>query len=244
MALRPDGRVVAGLAPRGKREASRRNLPNAESYSLLASPDGRLDALQFVAAHRRAPARAEVEISVEMTGLNFKDLLVALARNTGGNGAPLGGECAGVVARVGEGVLDLQPGDRVVALAEGAFSRYLTVPRAICARIPDGVRLEDAVCLPANFVTATLALQKVGRVMSGDTVLIHAAAGGTGSAAVQVARRLGASVVATGRPWKWAYVNRLGVVRVASSRDATFGSAVRATPRYPRPHLLFHSLSG
>ncbi len=145
-----------------------------------------------------------------------------------GDAGPLGGECAGVVARVGANVTTVAPGDAVMALVTGAFSRFVTVDVRMLARVPSGLSIEQAATVPAVFLTAWYALHDLGKLKRGERILIHAAAGGVGMAAVQVAHWIGAEVLATASPSKWDVVRALGVKHVASSRDLSFVAALRA----------------
>src|SRR5690606_37821216 len=144
----------------------------------------------------RAPGRGEVEIEVRTTGLNFRDVLNALGMYPGDAG-PLGSECAGVVTAVGEGVDALRVGDAVVALAGNSFSSYVIAPAGTVVRKPAGLSFSAAATIPITFLTATYGLHHLARLQPGERVLIHAAAGGVGMAAVQLARRAGAEIYAT-----------------------------------------------
>ena len=167
-----------------------------------------------------------MEIEVRAAGLNFRDVLVALGvvEQDHGGSLVLGGECAGVVTAVGPGVIGLAVGDAVVAVAPWSFARVVVAPAAFVVPIPAGLAFEDAATLPLAFMTALYALEHVGRLAAGERVLIHAAAGGVGLAAVQLAQRCGAEVIATaGSPRKRAVLAARGVRHVFDSR-----------PRYAR----------
>jgi acyl transferase domain-containing protein/NADPH:quinone reductase-like Zn-dependent oxidoreductase/acyl carrier protein len=195
-------------------------VPDAPSWQLEKSSTGELSALRLSPRERRAPGAGEVELEVTATGLNFRDVMSALGVYPGDAGA-LGYECAGVVSRVGEGA-PFAVGDRVMAELTGGFSRYATVDARFVAPIPAGVADAVAAGIPLAFLTALYALQDLAGVGPGDKVLVHAAAGGVGTAAVQVARWLGAEVYGTASPSKWELVRAAGVVDVASSRDLQF----------------------
>jgi len=110
----------------------------------------------------------------------------------------VGYQCAGVVREVGDLVDDLSPGDRVVTVGtEGSHAGLRATGRAFCWPIPDGVSTEDAACVPVPFGTADDCLFEFGRLQAGETALIHAGASGVGIAAIQLAKRSGARVLAT-----------------------------------------------
>jgi NADPH:quinone reductase-like Zn-dependent oxidoreductase/pyruvate/2-oxoglutarate dehydrogenase complex dihydrolipoamide acyltransferase (E2) component len=140
----------------------------------------------------------------------------------------LGTECAGMVTRVGAAVQTVRVGDRVMAVAQGAFSRFVTVDARMAARVPDGLALEQAATVPAVFLTAWYALHDLAKLKRGERILVHSAAGGVGMAAIQLAHWIGAEVLATASPSKWDAVRSLGVKHVANSRDVSFVPPFRA----------------
>ena len=220
--------------------AGRRYVPRWERVSPTAEPEGnyRLETigepafenLRLAAAERRPPGPTEVEIDVHACGLNFRDVLGALGMYPGDAG-PLGNECAGLVTALGEDVHHLAVGDRVMALARGAMRRFVTVDSRLVVRVPDNeppLSLEVAATLPVAFLTAWYALHELAALRPGERIVVHAAAGGVGMAAVQIARWMGATVLGTASPSKWAVVRSLGVEHVASSRDPSFLPAFRS----------------
>ncbi|MGH7272151.1 MAG: zinc-binding dehydrogenase, partial [Polyangiaceae bacterium] len=198
----------------------------AGDYRLATKHPGTIDGIGPVASERRAPGPGEVEIEVRASGLNFRDVMSALGAYPGGPAA-LGAECAGIVARTGDGVDGLRVGDRVMALASGALRRFVSVDARCVAPAPPGVTLEQAATIPAVFLTAWYALRRLAGLRRGERLLVHAAAGGVGMAAVQIARWIGAEVLATASPPKWDAVRAMGVERLASSRDAKFAVQFR-----------------
>ncbi|ERN42091.1 polyketide synthase module [Rubidibacter lacunae KORDI 51-2] len=235
VALRQDHRFVARLV-RNQNLAIAQTAAGTElpvgPCRLEATQPGLLDSLQWVAAPRQAPGPKEIEIEVRATGLNFLDVVAALdlipSEVDGVSQAELkamgvlGGECAGVVAAVGAEVTTVAVGDAVVALAPGAFGSFVTVGAEAVAPKPSSLSFEEAAAIPVNFLTASYALQEIARLAPGQRVLIHAAAGGTGMAAVRIAQQLGAEVFATASPGKWDTLRALGVRHIASSRTTEF----------------------
>jgi NADPH:quinone reductase-like Zn-dependent oxidoreductase/ubiquinone/menaquinone biosynthesis C-methylase UbiE len=141
------------------------------------------------------PDEDEVFIDVHATGLNFKDVVIALGRVPW---EELGKECSGVVRTVGKRAAErYSPGDRVVHWGEGLFAAHARCHTSRLAKIPDGLSMEEAASLPLVFATAYECLVRVARLQKGEKVLIHAASGGVGQAAVMLAQQLGAEVFIT-----------------------------------------------
>lgn len=243
--LRRAGRYVARLAPKPLAGATGVGASEPGPIQLEIAERGILDNLVCRASTRRAPGKGEVEIQVECTGLNFRDVLNALGTYPGDAGA-LGSECAGTIAAIGPGVEGFSVGDPVVAMTlTGAFRSYVTVPAAHAARRPEGISAEDAATLPIAFLTAQYGLVHLARIKPGDRVLIHAAAGGVGLAAVQVAQRAGAEVFATaGSPAKRELLAGLGVRHVMDSRSLDFGAEVMARTDGGGVDVVLNSLAG
>lgn len=207
-------------------------MPHAEPMRLKVGHYGELDSLQLVPATRRAPARGEVEIEVRAAGLNFRDVLNALGllrahlETLGVSAAselPLGGECAGVVTAVGEGVTTVRVGDGVLAaLATGCLGSHVVVDARFVVPQPTRFAPAEAAGLPVAYLTAHYALRHLAKLQPGERVLIHAAAGGVGLAAVHVARLIGAEVCATASPGKWAVLRSLGVRQIGNSRNTNY----------------------
>ena len=191
--------------------------------------------LHWRATDRRLPLADEVEIVVEATGLNFRDLMWMLSLlpedmlEHGFTGATLGLECAGRVIQVGASVKNLKIGDHVVALAPSAFSTHVVIPAVMAARVPDGLSSEDAATIPVAFLTAYYSLLRLAKVRRGEWVLIHGGAGAVGMAAIQIAHWRDAQVIATaGSKAKRDLLRALGVAHVLDSRSTDFVDEVKA----------------
>jgi acyl transferase domain-containing protein/NADPH:quinone reductase-like Zn-dependent oxidoreductase/short-subunit dehydrogenase/acyl carrier protein len=243
--LRRAGRYVARLAPKPLAGAAGSGAGEPGLIQLEIAERGVLDNLVCRASTRRPPGSGEVEIQIECTGLNFRDVLNALGTYRGDAGA-LGSECAGTIAAIGPDVEGFAVGDPVVAMTlTGAFRSYVTVPAAYAARRPQGISAEDAATLPIAFLTAQYGLVNLARIKAGDRVLIHAAAGGVGLAAVQVALRAGAEVFATaGSHAKRELLAGLGVRHVMDSRSLEFGAEVMARTDGVGVDVVLNSLAG
>ena len=221
--------------------------PESGEWSLEPGSTGSLDGLELVPCPEvRDPLGPnEVLIGVRATGVNFRDVLVALGMVTIGDGVSFrsetfGCEGAGVVLETGADVTDLDVGDRVFGLISGSYGGPVARgDRRRLARIPDGWSFAEAASVPTVFLTAYYGLVDIGGLRSGESVLVHAAAGGVGMAAVQLARHLGAEVYATASEPKWPAVRGLGVQaeRIASSRSLEFGE------RFPKVDVVLNSLA-
>jgi NADPH:quinone reductase-like Zn-dependent oxidoreductase/acyl carrier protein len=181
---------------------------------------------------------------VEATGLNFKDVLNVLGMYPGEAG-PLGGECAGRITAVGPGVTALSPGDAVLAVAAGCFASHVTAKSELVHRLPPGISVEEGSSFPIAFLTAEYCLSYLAGVRSGDRVLIHAAAGGVGMAAVRLAQRAGAEVFATaGSPRKRELLHSIGVKHVFDSRSTDFAGKLLDLTGGRGVDVVLNSLSG
>ncbi|HEX6356424.1 zinc-binding dehydrogenase [Actinophytocola sp.] len=166
-----------------------------------------------------SPGQGEVLIRVVAAGVNFADISRAHGTFLGGPRPPYlaGFEAAGEVVAVGEAVTDPRPGTRVIGVGYGAFAEYMVLPAAAAVPVPPGWTAEQALGLVVNWPTALAALRPLGHLASGDTVLVHAAAGATGQAAVTMAKHYGATVIATASPSKHETVLAMGADHVLDS---------------------------
>ncbi|MGW0912844.1 SDR family NAD(P)-dependent oxidoreductase [Streptomyces sp. NPDC002784] len=215
------------LVPRLARASSGAALvpPAGErAWRLDTVASGTLDGLALVPAPEATEplAAGQVRIAVRAAGMNFRDVLISLGMYPG---QPiLGSEGAGVVVEVGEGVTHVAPGDRVMGVVPHAFAPLVVADARLVVPIPEGWSFEQAASVPVVFLTAYYGLVDLGGLKRGDTVLVHAGAGGVGMAAIQLARHFGAEVLATASPGKWDVLRGLGLTddRIASSRDLDF----------------------
>ncbi|MBV9824293.1 MAG: SDR family NAD(P)-dependent oxidoreductase [Alphaproteobacteria bacterium] len=218
---------------------------------LTSGQQGGIDALRWQSTEARPPRTGDVVIDVAAAGLNFRDMMWGMgllpeeALIDGFAGATFGLECAGVVRAVGAGVDDLAVGDRVAGFAPAALSSRVTTAAHAVTRITPETSFAAAATIPVTFVTAVYALGTLGQVMPGEVVLIHAAAGGVGLAAIQYAKYRGATVIATaGSEIKRAFLRLAGADHVLDSRDIGFADAVRGLTGGVGVDLVLNSLSG
>jgi len=218
--------------------------PRDQPFQLRIPSPGVLDNLVLRPALPRPPGPGEVQIQVHAAGLNFKDVLNALGTYPGEAG-PLGLECVGKIVALGEGVEGFQIGDEVIALAAGSFSSLVTTPAELVVQKPTALSFEEAATIPVAFLTAYYALHHLAGISPGERVLIHAAAGGVGMAAVQLAQQAGAEIFATaGSDEKRRRLQVLGVPHVMNSRSLDFAEEVMERTAGQGVDIVLNSLAG
>jgi 8-amino-7-oxononanoate synthase len=227
---------------------------DSQPFKLQISEYGVLDHLTLAPLIRRSPTVDEVEIQVRAAGVNFRDVLNALGmlrpylEEMGFASAvevPFGGECAGRVVAVGAGVKHVQVGDDVIAAqAIGSLGEYVTVNAQFVIQKPKTLSFPEAATIPTAFLTAYYGLHHLADLKKGDRVLIHAAAGGVGQAAVQLAQQAGAIVFATASPTKWDALKALGVSHIMNSRTLDFVEDVLALTEGKGVDIVLNSLNG
>ena len=198
--------------------------------AVVVSAPGGPERLQVRDVEDPTPGEREVLIDVHAAGLNRADLLQRRGVYPPPAGASplLGLECAGVVRALGPGVSAARVGDRVMALLPGGgYAEQVVANEQVLLPIPEGLSFEQAAAIPEAFLTASEALFGLGRVLPGEWVLIHAAASGVGSAAVQLARAAGAHVIATTSSKKCEGVRALGADRVVDREQEDFAAVVK-----------------
>lgn len=196
------------------------------------------------------PGPRDALIEVHAAGLNFRDIMAATGLLPAEAEAEpawqrLGFECAGVVRAVGEEVDLALVGKRVVAVSSGCFASHIAVNQALVFPIPDKFSFVEAAALPTAYVTAQYSLATLGRIRRGERVLIHAAAGGVGLAAVSIAQKYGAEIIATaGSPGKRDYLRSKGIEHIFDSRSLGFADDVMAATQGRGVDIVLNSLPG
>ncbi|MET8454166.1 SDR family NAD(P)-dependent oxidoreductase, partial [Streptomyces sp. NPDC005209] len=215
------------LAPRLVRSVGAElSVPEGDApWRLDFTASGTLDSL-YVADFPEAAAplaEGQIRVAIRAAGVNFRDVMNVLGMYPGDAGR-LGLEAAGVVVEVGPGAERFAVGDRVMGLFSGAFGPLAVVDHRLVSAMPSTWTFAEAAAAPVVYLTAYYALVDLAGLGAGESVLIHAAAGGVGTAAVQLARHLGAEVYGTASPAKWGAVRALGVEedRIANSRTLEF----------------------
>ncbi|WP_460072576.1 SDR family NAD(P)-dependent oxidoreductase [Streptomyces sp. YKOK-I1] len=215
-------------------------------WRLDTTGGGGLDDLALLPApEAEAPlAPGQIRIAVRAAGVNFYDTAAALGLIAVQHDS--GAEAAGVVTETGPGVDGFAVGDRVAALTEKAFGPLVVADRRMTARIPGTWSFAEAASVPVAHVTAYHALVDLAGIRPGETVLIHAAAGGVGQAATRLARHLGAIPYATAHPDKWDTLRGLGYddEHLASSRTLDFAERFRTATGGRGVDVVLNALAG
>ncbi|UED87415.1 type I polyketide synthase [Streptomyces profundus] len=189
-------------------------------------------------------AEGQVRVAVGAAGLNFRDLVVALEMVAGLEG--VGVEGAGTVVEAGPGVTRLAVGDRVMGMLPESMGPLAVADARTLIRLPDGWTFEQGASAPVTYLTVWLGLVEGAGLGRGDRVLIHAATGGLGLAAVRVARHLGAEVFATASPAKHHHLRALGLPEdhIANSRSLDFRDRFLATTGGEGVDVVMNVLAG
>lgn len=217
------------------------SVPRAADYALAPTERGAIDNLRLTETEVPPPDDGYVQVRVEAAGLNFRDVLNVLGLYPGDPG-PIGGDFAGTVTQLGSGVTGLEVDMRVYGFMQGAFASRFNVPAQLLAPIPARVSAIEAATIPAAALTARLAFDWA-RLKPGDRVLIHAASGGVGLAAIQMAQRHGAIVFATASAYKRATLRKLGVEYVYDSRSTDFADQILADTDGAGVDVVLNSLT-
>ncbi|PVH95532.1 reducing type I polyketide synthase [Periconia macrospinosa] len=235
------------VSTRTQKQTALQKLDGEMRINLDIKVPGMLDTLQWVNDETAwEPLHPHhVEIKVQAIGVNFKECLILLGRV---NTNQLGSECSGYVSRVGSEVSSIKVGDRV---ALGSLSSYRTYVRAWdfqVIKIPDSLPFADAASIPTAFCTAWHSLVTVARLKKGETILIHAASGATGQAAVQVAKYVGAEIFGTvgSNSKKDLLREQYGIPEdhIFYSRDDSFADGIKRMTKGRGIDVVLNSLSG
>ena len=170
----------------------------AQMKAIWVGEFGEADVLQYVDVERPEPGEGEVLIEVRSAGVNYADTMRRRNQYVESQDLPFtpGSEAAGTVAEVGEGVDDVSVGDRVVTLlGTGGYAEYAVAPARGLIPLPEGLDFDRAAAIPLQGLTAYHCIKTSGALKDGESVLVHAAAGGVGTLSVQVAKLLGAGTV-------------------------------------------------
>ena len=234
-ALRNGGIFTRRLVPR---EAW-----SGEAVTLRRPEDGRLAELNYAPQRMQQPGPGQVLLSVAVSGLNFRDVMNALGTYPGDAGK-LGGEMAGFVLAVGEGVAGLVPGDKVMAIAPGSHASHVVADARLVWPLPRDWSLAQAATAPTVYLTAA-ALRTMGEIGPDKTILIHAGTGGVGLAAIAIARAAGARIIATaGTEAKRNALRDIGLTSVSDSRSLRFVEDVQQATGGEGVDIVLNSLSG
>ena len=209
---------------------------------------GSLDAMNIEEVMRPTPGNGQVLIKVAAAGVNFADI----GQRDGNyqNLAPLpltlGFEAAGVIEEVGADVSTVSKGTRVVSLVDGGYAEYAVADAALVIPLPDEVSFAAAVAVPVQGQTAYLALEKAARLQQGERVLIHSAAGGVGTLAIQLAKLMGANMVigTTTSADKEAFIRAQGADAVVRTHEKNWVEQVMQATQGQGVDIVLETVGG
>ncbi|BDD06935.1 SDR family NAD(P)-dependent oxidoreductase [Aureibacter tunicatorum] len=220
-------------------------------YRAEVQDKGILDSMRMREFKPQTIEANDVEIEVKAVGLNFKDVMNSMsmledeAVEGGVAGKTLGLECSGIVKTVGENVTEFKSGDEVIAWTAHGLAGLTTTSKHCVVKKPENISFKEAASLTVVFLTAHYSLNYLGRMRKGDRVLIHAASGGVGIAAIQLAQLVGAEVYATaGSEEKREFVRNMGVKFVYDSRSLHFYDNIMKDTNGEGVDIVLNSLPG
>ncbi|KAJ5788006.1 hypothetical protein N7457_002996 [Penicillium paradoxum] len=217
------------------------------ALALAIKTPGMLDTFQFVDDEEYAKplGSGEVEVEVKAVGMNFHDVMISMGQIAD---TDLGVECSGVVTRVGDAVTKYQPGDRVITFRLGCFRTFLRNPEEMFELVPDTLSFEEAASIPCVYSTVYYSLFYVARLSRNETVLIHAAAGGLGQAAIILAQHIGAEIFVTvsSDTKKKFLMDTYGILEdhIFNSRDYSFAAGIKRMTNQKGVDVVLNSLAG
>ena len=208
---------------------------------------GEPEVLEVREAADPSPGRGELLVDVRAAGINFADVMARMGLYPDAPPLPcvVGYEVAGVVREVGEGVERFAVGDRVVGLTRfGGYSSVVAAPEVQFDAIPERLSFVQAAAIPVNYLTAWIMLVELGNLKAGERVLVHAAAGGVGQAAVQIARWRKAEIFGTASAGKHARLKELGVDHCIDYRSQDFEKEVMRITGGKGVHVALDAVGG
>ncbi|KAL8922238.1 MAG: hypothetical protein Q9208_005317 [Pyrenodesmia sp. 3 TL-2023] len=234
----------AGLSVKGEQKIS----DGDDAFEMTLDNVGSPDSVHFRHSDilKTKLGDEEIVVRVGAVGMNFRDLLLVLGSLPWH--AP-GLEGAGIVARVGSGVQDLQVGDRVFYIVhEAGMANFIRMSSSRAHRLPNGLDMADAASMPVAYSTAMMSILEVGRLRRGETVLIHSASGAVGQACIMIAQRAGARIFATaGSAEKREFVAQtfgIPTTQIFSSRTPDFKDGILQATDKRGVDVVVNSLSG
>ncbi|EAW17052.1 type I polyketide synthase [Aspergillus fischeri NRRL 181] len=223
----------------------REPLPNA-SVKIDIKAYGSMESLCWCEDEPQPLGPDDVEVDIKYVGLNFRDIMISMGFL--GHKGQLGIEASGIIRQCGKNIAQLHPGDRVIVAQPGLFRTRAIVPSSRCVSISPSMSLEEGASLAVVFGTALYCLMDIARLEKGQSVLIHAACGGVGLAAIQVCQMIGAEIYATaGSEAKADYlVHNMGIPRqrIFNSRDGSFLPALMGVTQGRGVDVVLNSLAG
>ncbi|WP_445373688.1 SDR family NAD(P)-dependent oxidoreductase [Photorhabdus tasmaniensis] len=232
------------------RRIHKADLNFTENFELTVQEYGTLSGVAKEDCDVSVPKGDEIKVKVKAAGVNFKDVLNTLGmlkQHAEDNGQiyeplPLGFECAGIVVAAGESA-EFNVGDEVIISQVGCMKRYLTTSSKVAVRKPANISFEEAASIPTAFITSYYSLYELAGLKQDDKVLIHAAAGGVGQAAVQLAKRVGAEIYATASDSKRTHLHSQDINYIYDSRSLGFENQIKRDTNNNGVDVVLNSLN-
>ncbi len=220
---------------------------NVEPFQLEFDNPGQLSNLTLNQTTRSTPGPNDVEVQVKAGGINFRDVMKVLGMYPGDSPDMMwiGDDFSGIVAGVGENVEDLRAGDEVIGICPYAFKSYIIVDQRLIFKKPAHLSYDEGATVPTVFATAYYALVELAHLQPGESVLIHAATGGVGQAAIQIAKNLELEIFATASTQeKQDFLHAQGIKHIFNSRKLDYADEIMATTNGRGVDALLNSLAG
>ncbi len=160
------------------------------------------------------PREGEVLVRNHFTGINFSEIMARMRLYPGAPKPPttLGAEACGIVESVGKNVTRYKPGDKVMLFCKyNSYSTHICTDETLVMPLPEKFSLEEGAAFPLVYVTAYMMMFDLGNFQKGETILIHGAGGGVGTAAIQLAQAMGGNIIGTASHWKHSKLKEMGV---------------------------------
>ncbi|MFK5891715.1 MAG: SDR family NAD(P)-dependent oxidoreductase [Pseudomonadota bacterium] len=223
------------------------NSEHSIAFSLNVKPVGQIKNLCLEQKIIKALKADQVCIEVHAVALNFRDVMKTIGLYPTDDGADilLGDECSGVISAIGDDVYDFKVGDEVIAIAQECFTSHLTTYQQLVMPKPAKLNHQEAATIPVVFSTVYYALHHLAQIQKGDKILIQAAAGGVGLAAIQMAKHAGAEVFVTvSNQEKRELMHSLGADHIMNSRSLTFADEIMEITSGQGVDIVLNSLAG
>src|SRR5580704_16565624 len=204
-------------------------MSTVKNHRVVVTAFGGPEVLKYIEEDLPAPGRSEVRVRILAAGVAYADVLMRRQLYPGTPAPPFtpGYDLVGEIDAIGEGVTDFVVGQRVGALTvRGAYARFAVVPEELLDPIPETLDPAEAVCLILNYVTAYQMLHRVAKVSSGQRILIHGAAGGVGTALLQLGSLHGLTMYGTASKAKQDAIAAAGGIPI-DYRSEDFSKRVR-----------------
>lgn len=240
-----NGHILSKTKMQSALQQKFRQEPSRSLQLTIGSP-GLLDTLRFTDSSQATHpvAHDEIEMQVKASGVNFRDVLIALGQHSADY---FGSECAGIVVQAGKNCA-FEIGDRVCCSTEGSYQTYARCKAATVSKIPDEMSFTSAAAIMGSYVTAYYALIRIGQIKPKESILIHSAAGGLGQASIQIAQLFGAEIYATvGTEEKRAFLTQTYGIQddhIFYNRSPVFVRGIKRMTKGRGVDIIINSLSG